>query len=483
MTTGNQLFCRLDGLNPEEREKQRHAVLTRLQVQNSQSVPLFDEAVQTAIRLLKTPIAWLGFMIEGEYHIKSSVGLSHLGLMNQLALQRRIPSTEVFCSYSIDSGKSLRISEISQDPLLSKSTLFQHYHIHAYLGVPLITREGVCIGTLAVMDNHSHDFTEQDEVILELIARCCWHEYEQYQPIITPQGERTTLPITRANPQQVNPLSDTNEIKIKLLGQLTQDLRTPLTSIIGMASVLSQEIYGPLTHKQKEYLDIIYNSGQHLVALSEELVHLNINQESNQLNLASVDVEMLCQQVINHLDPIAKQQQQDIRLSVEPGYRIWNLDKEKVRQSLYYLIMSILELAESGGQIRLHVSRKEEQLQLATWFSYPWLGDGVSQIEALDPLIQLMITDSVTYSGKKNELEEGTSSSMNDINIYPLSSHRLAQLWQNKNQGTERLTGKLSRELLDLILSCHLAELHQGYISLQGLPTMGYRYVLKLPQW
>ena len=39
----------------------------------------------------------------------------------------------------------------------------------------------------------------------------------------------------------------------------------------------------------------------------------------------------------------------------------------------------------------------------------------------------------------------------------------------------------LSRESLGLLLSCQLAELHQGQITIQGSPESGYRYVVNLP--
>lgn len=39
----------------------------------------------------------------------------------------------------------------------------------------------------------------------------------------------------------------------------------------------------------------------------------------------------------------------------------------------------------------------------------------------------------------------------------------------------------LSRESLGLLLSCQLAELHGGHISIQGSAESGYRYVLSLP--
>jgi signal transduction histidine kinase len=38
-----------------------------------------------------------------------------------------------------------------------------------------------------------------------------------------------------------------------------------------------------------------------------------------------------------------------------------------------------------------------------------------------------------------------------------------------------------SRENLGLLLSCHLAQMHGGQISIQGSPESGYRYVLTLP--
>ena len=44
----------------------------------------------------------------------------------------------------------------------------------------------------------------------------------------------------------------TDQLKIELLDRLMQELRTPLTSVMGMTSVLSREIYGPLRQKQKE---------------------------------------------------------------------------------------------------------------------------------------------------------------------------------------------------------------------------------------
>ena len=66
-----------------------------------------------------------------------------------------------------------------------------------------------------------------------------------------------------------------------------------------MAGVLGREIYGPLTTKQREYLEIIQHSGKYLLSLVNEITELDAtNENSHLINLVPVDIEMLCQQAI-----------------------------------------------------------------------------------------------------------------------------------------------------------------------------------------
>jgi signal transduction histidine kinase len=51
----------------------------------------------------------------------------------------------------------------------------------------------------------------------------------------------------------------------------------------------------------------------------------------------------------------------------------------------------------------------------------------------------------------------------------------------NSSVNSNKPHGNLSRESLGLLLSCHLAELHNGEIVIQGSSESGYRYVVSLP--
>jgi len=483
----NSLFFGLNGLTPQAREQQRLIAVAESGLLEAETIPIFDEATQTAAHFLDVPICILGIMDRDRQLFKSAIGLSRLGLMNQLAASRQLLRGESFCTHVVDSQKVVTINDAASDPLYAKSLLVGHYGIRAYLGVPLLTYSGHCLGTLAVMDKVAHNFTSKDIEFLELMARWIMSEFERNR---SQKGEITSGVMVNLNTQIVStaPVASeqmaANQIQVKLLGQLTQELRTPLTSVLGMASVLGREIYGPLTKKQKEYLEIIQNSGQYLLSLVNEILALGeLNADNPKLNLSAVDIEMLCQQASNSLEESANKRGQKIRVSVEPGNRIWQLDKEKVRQILYHLGSTLLKTADTGCIIRVHVSRKIEGLNIAVWVSHPWLGDSLPNVE---PYLYQSSTKAIPVH------EESLSAETEDEErpaIMMMEASKSIQVSQSDSNAIseyqiEESINALENEFVEnlgLLLSCHLAQIHGGQISIQGSPESGYRYVILLP--
>jgi len=500
----NRLFCRLDGLTTAAREQQRILALENLGLLELETVPVFQEATETAASFIEAPICILGLMVQDRLWLKSAVGLYKIGLMNQLSASRSIPRQESFSTYVVDSSQNLIIEDTRNNPVFARSALVQDYGIRAYLGTPLITATEQCIGILAVMDLEPRQFDNRDVQFLAMTARWCLREFERDRTVKAKpnllqeqsQSDRNLQqwqinslhsPLTRshdrslatqATPQPSNSLSDlsTETIKTKLLEQLTQKFRTPLTSVIGMASVLKSEVYGPLTNKQKEYMDIIHTSGQYLISLAEEIVNLGrMEQNSAQLQLNPTEIEMLCQQVLNNLIQIAKQQRQELRLSVEPGNHIWLLDKEKVRQTLYYLAVGVIESAQPGSEVHIHVSHRSKTLNISIWATHPWLDDGLPQVELYNssPINNLLAL------GSENGSQLVSDYSLSDR---VLNSAALAVALKEKEQKKENGSDKNYRKLLGLLLACHLTEIHEGKVIVQGSPESGYRYVLQLPK-
>src|ERR1700720_305100 len=65
-----------------------------------------------------------------------------------------------------------------------------------------------------------------------------------------------------------------NRAKSEFLSRTSHELRTPLHGIIGFAELLIEDGSGSLNPKQKDYLVDIYNSGQHLLRLINEVLDL-----------------------------------------------------------------------------------------------------------------------------------------------------------------------------------------------------------------
>lgn len=463
MIPDETVFCDLKQSSPSEQELQRIQKLESLSLLEPGNIPIFEEATQTAAHFLSMPICILGIFDRDRLWFKSAVGLSRIGLMNTLASSRQLPLQDAFCAQVAVDQRILMIADAAADPTFAQMQLVQRYGIQSYLGVPLFTTDGQCIGTLAVMGLTPRTFSEQEIAFLELTARWSMSEFErdrlqQTQPIST-----ISSPALQSAPNQ--------SVKATLLTQMTQELCTPLTSILGMAKVLNQGIYGALSQKQQEYIQIIHNSGQYLVALVNEIMELGaLDDQSADLNLSPVDIEMLCQQATSTLSQAAQRREQQIQLTVEPGNRIWLLDKDKVRQIIYHLVFGVIQTSSADSIVRMHVSRKQTTLQISVWSSHPWLGEGLPQLAMPIP--------ATTAAGPTSGLRE-TSDRLT------LEWEQDDEDWHSPNAGEKTalpLKVVENRQQLGLALSRQLAELHGGDIIVQGAGEEGSRYVIRLPQ-
>ncbi|MCS6793088.1 MAG: GAF domain-containing sensor histidine kinase [Oscillatoriaceae bacterium SKW80] len=474
----------VDNVTATAKEEQRLQALAELELLDSQKVPVFEQATKIAAEFLETPICIVGFMDKQRQWLKAGVGLEKILPLNQPSSLPQLERQECFCSLVVENSQVVSIRDTATHPTFANSSLVQQYGIRAYLGVPLLNSEGYCLGTLAVMDLAPRSFGPKEVKFLEMTARWVMSEFERQRlsekKVGSFNGELQAIAIRGSTGKK----QLFKQIKSQILSRLTQELRTPLTSVIGMASVLSRGIYGALTNKQKEYLQIINDSGKYLLSLVDEILALGeIDEQSFELRLSAVDLEMICQQVINALQQEASRREQEIRLSIEPGQRIWNLDKVKVYQLLYHLIFSVIHAATVGSCIRLHVSHKNNKVNILVWVSHPWLSEGISVSDLCS------CQDAIPFLLKNSEEMSPVNEFYQDANRQGVESSQGETAPKNiedvlvgsEAEPLKAIKEEAKRSCLGLLLSCLLAEMHGGEIRLQGSPTGGYRYQVSLP--
>jgi signal transduction histidine kinase len=318
--------------------------------------PLYQQAVEKASSILKMPMAVLSVFGEAEV-VQASIGLETIAAKSTIGAL----GIQGCSSYIERSHQCLSINDVE---LSSQYFDRSELQIVAYLGVPLLTRAGDCLGTLAVMDRVEHRFDKCDQEILITIAN--WLMCELEREILLKAQVASFFNLSDNSPVVPDRASSIEaEAKYNLLSHLSQSLRTPLTAVLGMTSVLQRELYGPLNEKQQSYMEVVHHSGVQLMALVDEITNL-VGQEQldHKLTMKATDIEMLCQQSIRDLESALKQRRQHVELILTSPSRIWLLDRDKVRQIIYYLLLHTMSTAAPGETIGLHVATHANRLTI-----------------------------------------------------------------------------------------------------------------------
>ena len=159
-----------------------------------------------------------------------------------------------------------------------------------------------------------------------------------------------------------------NQAKSDFLASMSHELRTPLTSILGLSEVLQEEYFGKLNSKQKEYLNDIHESGQHLLLLINDILDIaKIEAGKMELELGPVVVKELLENSLIMIKE--KAGKHNIKLDVDLAPEIKGLkiqaDERKLKQIIFNLLSNAVKFTPDGGRIQLGASCEDEKLAVA----------------------------------------------------------------------------------------------------------------------
>jgi PAS domain S-box-containing protein len=254
-------------------------------------------------------------------------------------------------------------------------------------------------------------------------------------------------------------LEHASRMKSEFLATMSHELRTPLNAIVGFSEALHDGLIGEMTDSQHEYIGDIFESGQHLLALINDILDLS-KVEAGMMDLEFEGAELvdLLSNSLSIVRDNAAGQHISLKLDVGDDLDDLLLDTRKTKQIVYNLLSNAVKFSGNGGRVTLsarRVPRSQVGRLVGPWavHSFP------APLGEHREFIEIVVTDS-------------------GIGI---SEENMARLFQAFSQIDSSLARKFEGTGLGLAMVKQLAELHGGTVAVSSAESEGARFAVWLP--
>ncbi|SIP88710.1 Signal transduction histidine kinase [Alkalispirochaeta americana] len=164
----------------------------------------------------------------------------------------------------------------------------------------------------------------------------------------------------RRRDQELDELRRTLEEKNRILSTLAHELRTPLTVMQTTTAVLLEERPGPLSPRQRHFLESMHENTCRMVQFSETiLADIKVGRDWIPLDAQHLNLRRIIQRVKTSMQPVLEERNQSLRitfpslLSRPRGNETW------IYHVLTNLIHNAAKHAGEGGVVMISVNQHD----------------------------------------------------------------------------------------------------------------------------
>ena len=311
------------------------------------------------------------------------------------------------------------------------------------IALPLLPDDRQCLGALCIYSTEADAF---DAAEIELLTEAA--------------GD-LAFGIGRLRDQvRRREAEDANKVKSEFLANMSHELRTPLNAIIGFSDVLKDGLLGELSPRQSEYVHDIYQSGQHLLALINDILDLSkIEAGKMTLDLESQSVAALLEGSLTVVREKATVHSIRLRHEVAADLPEVRIDVRKTKQIIYNLLSNAIKFTPDGGEVRLS-ARRASRGEIEAWNSEQ--------------------SNSMRLPLPASEFTEFLEIAIDDTGI-GIKREDAPRLFQPFSQIDASLARRFEGTGLGLVMVMRMAALHGGTVAVASEPGHGSRFVVWLP--
>ncbi|QIG42497.1 GAF domain-containing protein [Nocardioides anomalus] len=187
-----------------------------------------QSVVELAARVAEVPKATVNVITATEQHQIAAVGF-------EPGVCRREDS---MCTVTLREARPVRLRDASLDPRFAHNPFVTGViaDVRFYASYPLVTSEGVAFGTLCVFDEEPRELTEAQEIALQTLAARVVDVFE-----LRLRNRELALSIMEIQAVQAE-LERSNERLASFAGQVSHDLKTPLTTLSLSLSLIREDL-------------------------------------------------------------------------------------------------------------------------------------------------------------------------------------------------------------------------------------------------
>ena len=202
----------------------------------------------------------------------------------------------------------------------------------------------------------SRESASTDE--LKFIERLCvqtgvaLHNLKQYEDMTTMTGKLRDRneEIELKNKQ----LDEASKMKSEFLANMSHELRTPLNAILGFSEAMRDSMFGDVNDKQEDGLGVIYESGQHLLSLINDILDLSkIEAGKMELDCTNFSLNDLVDRSISIIKEKASKHNIHLELSLDQQIAEMSADERKVKQVLFNILSNATKFTPDNGTISI----------------------------------------------------------------------------------------------------------------------------------
>ena len=168
-----------------------------------------------------------------------------------------------------------------------------------------------------------------------------------------------------ADARRLAEVESANRTKSEFLAAMSHELRTPLNAIGGYVDLLALGIRGDITEQQREDLERIRLSQQHLLGIINDLLNFSRIEAGRVVyDMAAVPVAEVIESVKPMVTPQANSK--DISLDFEPNKvpAVARADRAKLEQIMLNLLTNAVKFTPSGGRITVSYHQNADSVEV-----------------------------------------------------------------------------------------------------------------------